>query len=269
MNPNLTQSRRAAVKERRWHGRLDRERHSTAIAAKPHDSMVGLARRCRSKPQARMRCLQRQERKRNSPLHLGSLTNRTLASRRRTPQSTQHIFRKCQSDTTTGASSLSPCGRRKALSARFTAVWESPSVFSCRNAAPESLPPHICPCVLRRFPLETNQSPTIMLSHVDHENPERIPLEACVETLRGRIEAVGRFQGGHTHFQEELRIFNEVANEQGWFLSSARPELSFPPSDESNEHQVWFRDSSGTFLKATWPRFFGWAFRHNPAYKPV
>ena len=85
-----------------------------------------------------------------------------------------------------------------------------------------------------------------MLSHVDHENPERIPLEACVETLCGCIEAVGRFQGGHTHFQEELRIFNEVANEQGWF-----------------------REASGTFLKATWPGFFGWAFRHNPVYKPV
>ncbi len=208
--------------------------------------MLGLARRCRPKPQARMRCLQRQERKRNSPLHLGSLKNRTLASRRRTPQSTQHIFRKCKSDTTTGASSSSPCGRYKALSARFTAAPESQPMFSCRNAAPESLPPHICPCVLRRFPLEPNQSPTIMLSHVDHENPERIPLEACVETLLGCIEAVGRFQGGHTHFQEELRILYEAANEQGWF-----------------------REASGTFLKATWPRFFGWAFRHNPVYKPV
>ncbi len=57
MNPNLTQSRRDAVKERKEHGRLDRERHSTAIAAKPHGSMVGLARRCRPKPQARTRRL--------------------------------------------------------------------------------------------------------------------------------------------------------------------------------------------------------------------
>jgi hypothetical protein len=88
MNPNLTQSRRDAVKERRGHGRLDRERLSTVITAKPHDSLVGLARRCRPKPQARTRRLQRQERKRNSPLHLGSLKNRTLASRRRTPLST-------------------------------------------------------------------------------------------------------------------------------------------------------------------------------------
>ena len=88
MKPNLTQSRSGAEKEGRGHGRLDRERHSTVIAAKPHDSMVGLARRCRPKPQARTRRLQRQERKRNSPLHLGSLKNRTLASRRRTPLST-------------------------------------------------------------------------------------------------------------------------------------------------------------------------------------
>jgi hypothetical protein len=29
-------------------------------------------------------------------LHLGSLKNRTLASRQRTPQSTQHLLRKCQ-----------------------------------------------------------------------------------------------------------------------------------------------------------------------------
>jgi len=55
MNPNLTQRRRGAEKERRGHGRLDRERHSTVIAARPHDSMVGSARRGRPKPQARMR----------------------------------------------------------------------------------------------------------------------------------------------------------------------------------------------------------------------
>ena len=93
--------------------------------------------------------------------------------------------------------------------------------------------------------------------HVDHSNPSRIALEACVETLCGRREAVARLQGGHTHFQEEFRIFTQVANEQGWCLQSAPPELSRPPSDEGNEHQVWFREESGTFLKATWPGFFG------------
>ena len=85
MNPNLTPWRR----ESRGHGRLDRERHSTAIAAKLHDSMAGLARRCRPKPQARTRRLRApRKKKRNSPLHLGSPKNRTLASRRRTPLST-------------------------------------------------------------------------------------------------------------------------------------------------------------------------------------
>jgi hypothetical protein len=103
-----------------------------------------------------------------------------------------------------------------------------------------------------------------MSFHVDHANPERIPLEACIETLRGRLEAVSRIQGGHTHFQEEFRIFNEVANEQGWFLPSAPSELSLPPSDEGNEHQVWFREAHGTFLKATWPGFFGLRVVYRP-----
>jgi hypothetical protein len=103
-----------------------------------------------------------------------------------------------------------------------------------------------------------------MSPHVDHANPERIPLEACVETLRGRLEAVSRIQGGHTHYQEELRIFNEVANEQGWVLSSAPAELNLPPSDEGNEHQVWFREEHGTFLKATWPGFFGLRVVYRP-----
>jgi len=162
----------------------------------------------------------------SSPLHLGSLTNRALASRRRTPKLIGHTFRICQNDSVTGASSSSPCSRYKALSAPFNAVLESQPMCSCRNAASESLPPHICPCVLQRFPLETTQPTTLMSPHVDHKNPERIPLEACIETLRGRLEAVSRIQGGHTHYQEELRIFNEVANEQGWFLPSAPSELS-------------------------------------------
>ena len=84
MNPNLTQSRRNAKKNR------------PANEARQCDCIVGLARRCRPKPQVRTRRLQCQKRKRNSPLHLGSLKNRTLASRQRTPQSTQHLFRKCQ-----------------------------------------------------------------------------------------------------------------------------------------------------------------------------
>jgi len=86
--------------------------------------------------------------------------------------------------------------------------------------------------------VETTQPTTLILPHVDHANLERIPLEACIEKLRGSREAVGRLQGGHTHFQEELRISNEVANELGWFLPTAPAELSLVPSDQGNEHQV-------------------------------
>jgi hypothetical protein len=109
---------------------------------------------------------------------------------------------------------------------------------------------------MQRFPLETTQPTALMSFHVDHANPERIPLKACIETLRGRLEAVSRIQGGHTYHQEELRIFNEVAKDQGWFLPSALSELSLPPSDEGNEHQVWFCEAHGTFLKATWPKIW-------------
>ena len=118
--------------------------------------------------------------------------------------------------------------------------------------------------MLQKFPLESNQSPRIILSHVDHANPERLPLEACIETLRGRREAVGRLQGGHTHLQEDLRIFNEVAYKQGWFLRTTPAELSLPPSDEGNEHQVWFREENRTFLKATWPDFLGLRAVYRP-----
>jgi hypothetical protein len=40
------------------------------------------------------------------------------------------------------------------------------------------------------------------------------------------------------------------------------------PFFHANE-QGWFREASGTFLKAIWPSFFRWAFRYNPAYNPV
>ncbi|NDG72458.1 MAG: hypothetical protein EBY32_14425, partial [Proteobacteria bacterium] len=33
---------------------------------------------------------------------------------------------------------------------------------------------------------------------------------------------------------------------------------------EGNEHQVWFRESHGTFLKATWPGFFGLRVVYRP-----
>lgn len=96
-----------------------------------------------------------------------------------------------------------------------------------------------------------------MCPHVEPTDTERIPLQAHVEELRRRCEAVGRLQGGATYFEEELQIFAAYAGEQGLLLSFGPPELAQPPSDEGNEHQVWFRENQGTFLKATWPGFFG------------
>jgi hypothetical protein len=96
-----------------------------------------------------------------------------------------------------------------------------------------------------------------MCPHVEPPDVERFPLEAHLEKLRRRCEAVGRFQGGSTYFEEELQIFSRYAGEQGILLPLGPPALSRPPSDEGNEHQVWFCESRGTFLKATWPGFFG------------
>ena len=103
---------------------------------------------------------------------------------------------------------------------------------------------------------------------MDHSRSARIPLQACVEELRRRCQAASRFQGGHTHFLEELRIFREYAAEQGWAQLPPPPELTLAPSDQGNEHQVWFRESSRTFLKATWPGFFGLKVVHRPDEDP-
>ena len=88
MNPNLTQSRRGAKKNRpaneapsmRFHGRV-----GTPLPIQPSSANAPSASAMKEKW--------------NSPLHLGSLINRTLASRRRTPHPPEHTFRKCQNDT--------------------------------------------------------------------------------------------------------------------------------------------------------------------------
>ncbi|RPJ32901.1 MAG: hypothetical protein EHM17_12105 [Verrucomicrobiaceae bacterium] len=91
-----------------------------------------------------------------------------------------------------------------------------------------------------------------------------IPLQAHVEELRSRCEAASRLQGGSTYFHEELGIFRSYAAEGGLFLRSPPAELSRPPEDEGNEHQVWFIPDSEAFLKATWPEFFGLLVIHRP-----
>ena len=84
-----------------------------------------------------------------------------------------------------------------------------------------------------------------------------VPLEALVADRRGRCEAVSRLQGGSTHYHEELGIFRKTAEEQRLHLDPPPAELSGPPDDEGNEHQVWFCPGSRSVLKATWPGFFG------------
>ncbi|MCU0796504.1 MAG: hypothetical protein MUF31_11270 [Akkermansiaceae bacterium] len=103
-----------------------------------------------------------------------------------------------------------------------------------------------------------------MSTHEPSRAAAGIPLEAHVEKLRSRCEAASRFQGGSTYLHEELGIFLSYARECGLFLESPPPELSRPPDDEGNEHQVWHLPDAGAFLKATWPDFFGMLVVHRP-----
>ncbi|MEO7934497.1 MAG: hypothetical protein ABIT76_15215 [Chthoniobacterales bacterium] len=47
-------------------------------------------------------------------------------------------------------------------------------------------------------------------------------------------------------------------------MPSDIPELGRTPDDEGNEHQVWFRSELDTYLKVTWPDFFGLLVLHRP-----
>lgn len=95
-----------------------------------------------------------------------------------------------------------------------------------------------------------------MSTHEPDATPEGIPLQAHVEELRRRCEAVARLQGGSTHYLEEITLFRAYALEKGLMLPAPPPERGRPPSDEGNEHQVWFQPETATFLKITWPDFF-------------
>jgi hypothetical protein len=102
-----------------------------------------------------------------------------------------------------------------------------------------------------------------MSSHEPSEPTAGIPLKASVDELRRRREAVGRLQGGSTYYEEELGIFRDYAAESGFFLPHPPPKLSRAPDEEGNEHQVWFERESCTYLKATWPDFFGLQVMHR------
>lgn len=99
------------------------------------------------------------------------------------------------------------------------------------------------------------------------EDP-RCSLEAQAHELRRRCEAISRFQGGHTYFEEELGIFRSWAEESGCLLDLPPVELSRTPDFEANEHQVWFQTESNCYFKATWPGFFGKRVVHAPDDSP-
>lgn len=97
-----------------------------------------------------------------------------------------------------------------------------------------------------------------MSAHESGRPTAGVPLQALVEELRGRCEAVARIQGGSPHYLEEIGVFREYAAERGLArLRDAFPELKRAPDDEGNEHQVWFRPETETYLKVTWPDFLG------------
>jgi hypothetical protein len=102
-----------------------------------------------------------------------------------------------------------------------------------------------------------------MSAHGSGQQTSGIALEASAQELRLRCEAIACLQGGSTYFQEELGIFRDYATEKGLFLHSPPPELSRTPDDEGNEHQVWFDPKSQSYLKATWPDFFGMQVIHR------
>ena len=92
-----------------------------------------------------------------------------------------------------------------------------------------------------------------MSPHEPNPAAAAIPLKAHVEELRSRCEAASRFQGGSTYFHEELGIFRAYLDEKGLYLKEPPTELSLPPDEDGNEHQVWYLSAEEAFLKATWP----------------
>lgn len=88
-------------------------------------------------------------------------------------------------------------------------------------------------------------------------NTPKVALEALAHELRGRCEAASRFSGGHTYHAEEVGIFRQFAEENDLFLETIPVTPERPCDDEGNEHQVWFIDERDSYLKATWPNFFG------------
>ena len=107
-----------------------------------------------------------------------------------------------------------------------------------------------------------------MSNHEPNPTSAGVSLQAHVEELRGRCEAVSSLQGGSTYLYEEIGIFLDYVRDCGLFLEAPPEELSRPPDDEGNEHQVWFLPDEEAVLKATWPDFFGLLVIHRPGEEP-
>src|SRR6266446_7198702 len=61
-----------------------------------------------------------------------------------------------------------------------------------------------------------------MSAHEPDDAVAGIPLQAHVEELRRRCEAVAGLQGGSTHYLEEVSIFGKYAAERGLTLQGRR-----------------------------------------------
>ena len=91
-------------------------------------------------------------------------------------------------------------------------------------------------------------------THASHElsrSTAGIPLQAHVEELRRRCEAVAGVQGCPTHYLEEIRLFREYAGERGLFFKGKLAVLSRPPDEAGDEHEVWFQEESNTYIKVS------------------
>ena len=90
-------------------------------------------------------------------------------------------------------------------------------------------------CRLRKGCFFSHPQPTVEYESV--VAPEGIPLQAQIEELRPRAQAVARLQGGHSHYLEEVRIFREYIEEHH-LLWPSDASLNLPPDQEGNRHQV-------------------------------
>ncbi len=112
-----------------------------------------------------------------------------------------------------------------------------------------------------------------MPPHGNSRKTSGVSLPSLVKQLRASCQASARLHGGSTYYTEELGIFRACAQEHSLILDQAPPELSTTPTAEGNEHQVWFREHSSSFLKATWPDHFGMLVVHRhdeePAASPI